>query len=92
MTVVGRALMAGPKVLLLDEPSMGLAPMLIKEIFDIIQVLHKEQKLSILLVEQNVKLALATASHAYVMEGGQEELPCHKALQAQEALAGLKPA
>lgn len=70
MTVVGRALMAGPKVLLLDEPSMGLAPMLIKEIFDIIQVLHKEQKLSILLVEQNVKLALATASHAYVMEGG----------------------
>jgi len=70
MTVVGRALMAGPKVLLLDEPSMGLAPMLIKEIFDIIQLLHKEQKLSILLVEQNVKLALNLAPYAYVMETG----------------------
>ncbi len=70
MTVVGRALMAGPKLILLDEPSMGLAPMLIKEIFDIIQLLHKEQKLSILLVEQNVKLALSIAPYAYVMEMG----------------------
>ncbi len=70
MTVVGRALMSGPKLILLDEPSMGLAPMLIKEIFDIIQLLHKEQKLSILLVEQNVKLALSIAPYAYVMETG----------------------
>jgi len=70
MTVVGRALMAGPKVILLDEPSMGLAPLLIKEVFDIIQLLHREQKLSILLVEQNVKLALSVAPYAYVMETG----------------------
>ncbi len=70
MTVVGRALMAGPKLVLLDEPSMGLAPMLIKEIFDIIKVLHEEQKLSILLVEQNVKLALTIAPYAYVLELG----------------------
>ncbi|MBM3173987.1 MAG: ABC transporter ATP-binding protein [Chloroflexi bacterium] len=70
MAVVGRALMAGPKLILLDEPSMGLAPLLIKEIFDIIRLLHEEQKLSILLVEQNVKLALTIAPYAYVMETG----------------------
>lgn len=70
MTVVGRALMSGPKVVLLDEPSMGLAPMLIKEIFDIVTLLHEEQKLAILLVEQNVKLALNLAPYAYVMETG----------------------
>jgi branched-chain amino acid transport system ATP-binding protein len=70
MTVVGRALMANPKLMLLDEPSMGLAPMLIKEIFNIITRLHKESKISILLVEQNAKLALSVAPYAYVMENG----------------------
>jgi branched-chain amino acid transport system ATP-binding protein len=70
MTVVGRALMANPKLLLLDEPSMGLAPMLIKEIFNIITRLHEESKISILLVEQNAKLALSVAPYAYVMENG----------------------
>ncbi|MBW2093601.1 MAG: ABC transporter ATP-binding protein [Deltaproteobacteria bacterium] len=70
MTVVGRALMTEPKLVLLDEPSMGLAPMLIHEIFNIIMQLNKEQHISILLVEQNAKLALNVAPYAYVMETG----------------------
>ncbi len=70
MTVVGRALMANPKLMLLDEPSMGLAPMLIREIFNIITRLQKESKISILLVEQNAKLALSVAPYAFVMENG----------------------
>ena len=70
MTVVGRALMTSPKLILLDEPSMGLAPMLIHEIFNIITRLNLEEQISILLVEQNAKLALNVAPHAYVMENG----------------------
>ena len=70
MTVVGRALMTRPKLILLDEPCMGLAPLLIHEIFNIINKLNKEEKISILLVEQNAKLALSVAPHAYVMENG----------------------
>jgi branched-chain amino acid transport system ATP-binding protein len=70
MTVVGRALMTNPKLILLDEPSMGLAPLLIHEIFKIITKLNQEEKISILLVEQNAKLALNVAPHAYVMENG----------------------
>jgi branched-chain amino acid transport system ATP-binding protein len=70
MTVVGRALMTSPKLILLDEPSMGLAPLLIHEIFNIIVRLNQEEKISILLVEQNVKLALNVAPHAYVLENG----------------------
>jgi len=70
MTVVGRALMTEPKLVLLDEPSMGLAPMLIHEIFNIVTKLNQEEKISILLVEQNVKLALKVAPYAYVMETG----------------------
>jgi branched-chain amino acid transport system ATP-binding protein len=70
MTVVGRALMTQPKLILLDEPSMGLAPLLIHEIFNIITRLNQEEQISILLVEQNAKLALNVAPHAYVMENG----------------------
>jgi len=70
MAVVGRALMTEPKLVLLDEPSMGLAPMLIHEIFNILTKLNKEERISILLVEQNVKLALTVAPYAYVMETG----------------------
>jgi branched-chain amino acid transport system ATP-binding protein len=70
MAVVGRALMTEPKLVLLDEPSMGLAPMLIHEIFNILTKLNKEERISILLVEQNVKLALNVAPYAYVMETG----------------------
>jgi branched-chain amino acid transport system ATP-binding protein len=70
MTVIGRALMAQPKLMLLDEPSMGLAPLLIKEIFDIITRLNREEEIPLLLVEQNVKLALTVAPYAYVLENG----------------------
>ena len=70
MTVIGRALMSQPKLMLLDEPSMGLAPLLIKEIFEIIIKLNHEEKIPILLVEQNVKLALTVAPYAYVLENG----------------------
>jgi len=70
MCVIGRAMMAMPRLMLLDEPSMGLAPLLIKEIFEIIQRLNKQEGIPILLVEQNVKLALTVAPHAYVMENG----------------------
>jgi branched-chain amino acid transport system ATP-binding protein len=70
MTVVGRALMTEPKLVLLDEPSMGLAPMLIHEIFNILTKLNEGENISILLVEQNAKLALNVAPYAYVMETG----------------------
>ena len=70
MLVIGRALRSGPRVILLDEPSLGLAPMLVEEIFAIVQRLNREQKLTVLLVEQNATLALAIADHGYVMENG----------------------
>lgn len=69
MLAMGRALMARPKILLLDEPSMGLSPLLVKEIFRIIAEINK-QGTTILLVEQNAKMALAIADRAYVLETG----------------------
>lgn len=69
MLAMGRALMSKPKILLLDEPSMGLSPLLVKEIFNIIKEINKKGT-SILLVEQNAKMALAIANRAYVLETG----------------------
>ncbi len=68
--VIGRALMSDPKVILLDEPSLGLAPQLVEEIFGIIRQLRDERRLTVLLVEQNAALALDIADHGYVMENG----------------------
>lgn len=70
MLVLGRALMAKPKIMLLDEPSMGLSPVLVKEIFSVAQRINAEEKTSILLVEQNAKAALNIAEYGYVMENG----------------------
>ncbi len=69
MLAIGRAMMSHPKLLILDEPSMGLAPILVGQIFDIIKELHKSGT-TILLVEQNAEMALAVADRAYVMESG----------------------
>lgn len=70
MLAISRALMARPKVLLLDEPSLGLSPLLVKEIFAIIRRLNAEEGVSILLVEQNARMALETAHYGYVLEVG----------------------
>lgn len=70
MLAIGRALMSDPKVIMLDEPSLGLAPLIIEEIFGIIQRMRKEAGVTILLVEQNANLALSIADHGYVMENG----------------------
>ena len=70
MLVIGRAIMARPRLMLLDEPSLGLAPKLVNLIFDIIKRINEESSVSILLVEQNANVALETSSYAYVMETG----------------------
>jgi branched-chain amino acid transport system ATP-binding protein len=70
MLAIGRALMAHPKLMLLDEPSMGLAPMLVAEIFDIVGRLNRDAGVALLLAEQNAAVALRVAQYAYVMENG----------------------
>ena len=70
MLAIGRALMAHPRLMMLDEPSLGLAPLLVSEIFEIIRRINQEQGTTILLVEQNARLALSVADYAYIMENG----------------------
>jgi branched-chain amino acid transport system ATP-binding protein len=71
MLAIGRALVTEPRLLMLDEPSLGLAPMLVDEIFDIVRRINTEAGVAILLVEQNARAALQAADHAYVMELGE---------------------
>jgi branched-chain amino acid transport system ATP-binding protein len=70
MVLIGRAMMAHPRLMLLDEPSMGLAPLIVAEIYEIIQRLSAEEKTTILLVEQNARAALRISEYAYVLENG----------------------
>jgi branched-chain amino acid transport system ATP-binding protein len=70
MMVIGRALMAHPELLLLDEPSLGLAPLVVREIFEIIGKINAEERTTIVLVEQNARMALQIAHYGYVMENG----------------------
>jgi branched-chain amino acid transport system ATP-binding protein len=70
MTAIGRALMARPRMILLDEPSMGLAPQLVEEIFEIVKELNHKEKMSFLLAEQNTNIALKYAGYGYILENG----------------------
>ncbi len=71
MLLIARALMARPKLLLLDEPSLGLSPILVEQIFDIIVRLHRDEQLTLLIVEQNAAVALAVSQYAYILENGE---------------------
>jgi branched-chain amino acid transport system ATP-binding protein len=86
MLAIGRALMARPKLMLLDEPSLGLSPILVKEIFAIIRRLNQEQKVTMLLVEQNANMALKTAHYGYVLEVGRIVLEgaCEKLVENED--------
>ncbi|HEB95184.1 MAG TPA: ABC transporter ATP-binding protein [Sedimenticola thiotaurini] len=70
MLAIGRAMMAKPRLMLLDEPSMGLSPLLVKEVFHIIRSINQEQGITMILVEQNANMALRHASYGYIMESG----------------------
>jgi branched-chain amino acid transport system ATP-binding protein len=74
MLVIGRAIMARPRIILLDEPSMGLAPMVVEHIFDILGQINEQQKITLLIVEQNVPLTLSIAQYGYIMVNGRIEL------------------
>jgi len=94
MLAIGRALMAKPRLLLLDEPSMGLAPLVVKQIFEIIKKVNAEHNTTIFLVEQNANLALKIGDRGYVMENGRVALTdtCDKLLaneQVKKAYLGL---
>ena len=74
MLAVGRALMSRPKLMMMDEPSLGLAPLVIKDIFDTIKRVNEEESMTILLIEQNANAALKIAHYGYVLETGRIEL------------------
>jgi branched-chain amino acid transport system ATP-binding protein len=84
MLAIGRALMLQPELLLMDEPSFGLAPIVVEEMFGIMRAINREQKVSILLVEQNAQQALALADHAFVLETGRVVLSGPAATVAQD--------
>ncbi len=95
MLAIARALMARPKVMLLDEPSLGLAPKLVKDIFEIIRRINRERGVTVLLVEQNANIALHTADYGYVLELGRIEMEdaCDRLLEKddiREFYLGLK--
>ena len=70
MCAIGRALMANPKMVLLDEPSMGLAPQIVEEVFEIVRDLNAKEKVTFLLAEQNTNMALRYADYGYILENG----------------------
>ena len=74
MLAIGRALMSGPRLLLIDEPSLGLSPLLVEQVFDALVALNRDDGLTVLLVEQNMAQALEVAAHAYVMQSGRVAL------------------
>ena len=86
MLVMGRALMGHPKVMLLDEPSLGLAPLITEQILEIIRLVNMREKVSVLLVEQNARMALSIANYAYVMEDGHVVLdgPAEKLMKNED--------
>ena len=90
MMVIGRALMSNPRLMLLDEPSLGLAPILIAKIFQIIGRINDERNASILLVEQNALAALEIANYAYVMEDGRIVMDGQRKRGHQGILSGLE--
>ncbi|HYM31321.1 MAG TPA: ATP-binding cassette domain-containing protein, partial [Candidatus Cybelea sp.] len=87
MLAISRALMLRPRLLLLDEPSFGLAPLIVQEIFEIMRGINREEKVSMLLVEQNASLALELADHAYLLETGRVVVSgTSRMIQSDEAI------